>query len=90
MAAVERRYDKSEFTRRGVALLKKLRTGLPPGDEDKFIAIDIETGEYEIHVNEMTAAARLRKRFPNAQTFLANVETGILDRFGRYGTRSRR
>ena len=88
MAAVTRRYsknDKNEFARRGIALFKKLRADLPAGNEDKFIAIDIETGEYEIHANEMTAAARLRKRIPEAQTWLVNIGTGLLDRFGGLG-----
>jgi len=87
MAAVKRRYSKNEFARRGTALLKKLRPNLPTEDEDKFIAIDIETGEYEIHANEMTAAARLRKRVPDAQIWLVNVATGFLDRFGGHGVR---
>jgi frataxin-like iron-binding protein CyaY len=87
MAAVERRYSKNEFARRGTALFKKLRPNLAAEDEDKFIAIDIETGEYEIHANEMTAAARLRRRVPDAQIWLVNVGTGFLDRFGGHGVR---
>lgn len=88
MADVKRRYSKSEFVRRGTAWLRKLRPTLPAEDESKFVAIDIETGDYEIHANEMTAAARLRKRIPGAQTFLASIETGFLDRFGGHGARS--
>lgn len=89
MAAVTRRYSKSEFARRGMALFKKLRAGLSEEAEDQFIAIDIETGEYETHANEMTAAARLRKRLPNVQIWLVNVGTGFLDRFGGFGLRDR-
>jgi hypothetical protein len=65
MAAAKRRYGKEEFARRGDALLEsKVRPNLKAGDEDKFAAIDIETGEYELHKNEMTACDRLRKRRP--------------------------
>jgi hypothetical protein len=82
MADVNRRYSKNEFARRGMALFEKIRADLPAGNDDKFIAIDIETGEYEVHANEMTAAARLRKRVPDAQIWLVNAGTGFLDRFG--------
>jgi hypothetical protein len=89
MSAVKRRYSKSEFARRGIALFKKLQAQIPEISEDQFIAIDIETGEYEIHANEMTAAARLRKRVPDVQTWLTNIGTGFLDRFGGHGLRGR-
>ena len=87
MASVKRRYSKSEFARRGIAWFKKLGAGLPPEVVDKFIAIDIETGDFEVHANEMTAAARLRKRVPDAQIWLVNVGSGFLDRFGGHGLR---
>src|SRR5437899_373561 len=89
MAAVKRRYSKSEFARRGIALFRKLRAHFPAENEDQFVAIDIETGEYETHANEMTAAARLRKRLPDAQIWLVNIGTGFLDRFGGHGSRGR-
>jgi hypothetical protein len=89
MAATKRRYAKKEFARRGIALFKKIRPGLPPEDEDKFIAIDIETGEYEVARNEMRACDRLEKRVPDPQIWLAQVATGYLDRFGGHGLRGR-
>jgi hypothetical protein len=46
MASTKRRYSKEEFARRGDALVEsKVRPNLTAGDEDKFVAIDIETGE---------------------------------------------
>ena len=83
MAATKRRYSKEEFARRGDALFeKKVRPNLKPEDEDKFVAIDIETGEFEIHANEMTAGDRLRKRIPDAQIWLVHATLGYLHRFG--------
>jgi hypothetical protein len=87
MAAVTRRYSKAEFARRGIALFKKLRPQIPEEHNDDFIAIDIETGDYEVHANELTAAARLRKRVPGAQIWLVQVGSGFLDRFGGHGLR---
>jgi len=65
MAASQRRYSKEEFARRGDALVEsKVRPHLTPADEDKFVAIDVETGEYELDRNEMKAADGCGSVFP--------------------------
>ena len=88
MAAHHRRYSKEEFARRGDALLEsKVRPNLTPADADKFVAIDIETGEYELDKNEMKAADRLRKRVPDPQIWLVHVTQGFLHRFGTHNLR---
>lgn len=86
MAASKRRYGKEEFARRGDALFEsKVRPNLTPKDEDKFAAIDIETGEYELDKNEMKACDRLHKRVPDAQVWLVHCSLGYLHRFGGHG-----
>jgi len=88
MSFAKRRYSKEEFARRGDALVKsKVRPKLKPGDEDKFVAIDIETGEYELDKNELKATARLRKRLADPQIWLAQVTLGYLYRFGSHDSR---
>jgi hypothetical protein len=88
MAASTRRYGKEEFARRGDALIdRKVRPHLTAADEDKFVAIDIETGEYELDENEMRAADRLRKRVSDPQIWLVHVSRGYLHRFGGQGLR---
>lgn len=83
MAEHKRRYPKEEFARRGTALIKtKVRPNLTSKDKDKFVAIDIETGEYEIHANEMTACDRLWKRLDDPQIWLVHLTLGYLHRFG--------
>ena len=83
MAATKRRYSKEEFARRGDALVEtKVRPTLTAADEDKFVAIDIETGEYELDKNEMKAVSRLRRRLPDPQICLVHVTLGHLHRFG--------
>ena len=90
MAATERRYSKEEFARRGDALVEsRVRPKLNATDADKFVAIDIETGEYELDKNEMKAADRLRKRIPDAQIWLVHVTRGYLHRFGGHGLRDK-
>jgi hypothetical protein len=90
MASTRRRYSKEEFARRGDALVKrKVLPHLAPADGDKFVAIDIETGEYELDKNEMKAADRLRKRVSDPQIWLVHVTLGYLHRFGGHGLRGR-
>jgi len=83
MAANQRRYSKEEFARRGDALVEsKVRPNLTAADEDKYVAIDIETGEYELDKNEIRATERLRKRVADPQIWLVHVTLGYLHRFG--------
>lgn len=77
----KRRFSKEEFARRGDAIVEgKVRPNLPQADEDKFIAIDIETGEYELDKNEMKAVDRLRKRVSDPQIWLVHITLGCLHR----------
>jgi hypothetical protein len=88
MASTKRRYSKEEFARRGDALVEsKVRPHLTAADQDKFVAIDIETGEYELDKNEMKATDRLRKRLPEPQIWLVHVTLGYLHRFGGHALR---
>lgn len=88
MASHQRRYSKQEFARRGDALVAtKVRPVLTPADADKFVAIDIESGEFELDKNEMKAADRLRKRVSDPQIWLVHVTLGYLHRFGGHGVR---
>lgn len=43
---------------------------LKPEDHGKFVAIDVETGDFEIDVDDYTAVARLRARNPSADMWL--------------------
>lgn len=42
-------------------------------DKRFFVAIDIDSGDYEIDVNELTAAHRLKEKHPNAQIWFTRV-----------------
>ena len=83
MSATKRRYPKEEFARRGDAIFEKdIQPLLKPADEGKFVAIDIETGLYEIDADEMTAGDRLIARVPDAQTWMVRVGSRYVHRFG--------
>jgi hypothetical protein len=57
MAARKRRYSNQQYAQRGDAIVeRKVRLKMTQADADKFVAIYIETGEYELDKNEMNAA----------------------------------
>jgi hypothetical protein len=74
MRSVKRRYSKEEFARRGETIHEKeILPKLKPKDVGKFLAIDIETGEYEIAADEMKAGDKLRARLPDAQIWMVRI-----------------
>ena len=76
-------FSKEEFARRGDEIYE--RTVLPrlkPGDDGKFVAIDIQTEAFEIDRDEFAASDRLLAKNPNAQTWLKRVGSRYVRRFG--------
>ena len=49
---------------------RQVRPALRPADDGKFIAIDVETGDYEINEDDYAAVTRLRARKPAADIWL--------------------
>lgn len=83
MATREARYSREEFARRGQEIYDRVvRAALQPADEDKFVAIDIESGSYELDPDDYTAVDRLLKRLPDAQIWLMRVGQKAAHRFG--------
>jgi hypothetical protein len=77
------RYSKEEFARRGDAIYEKdILPKLTAKDVGKFLAIDIETGEYEISAGELKACHKLRKRIPDAQIWMVRVGYASVHSFG--------
>ena len=74
MSILEPRYSKDEFAQRGQSIYDRdIRPHLTAEDESKFVAIDIETGAYEIDRDDYTATERLLRHHPTAQIWLLRV-----------------
>jgi hypothetical protein len=83
MAATKRRYSKEEFARRGVAIYEnEILPKLTRKDVGKFLAIDIETGEYAIAADEMKAGDKLLARLPDAQIWMMRIGYTATRSFG--------
>lgn len=77
------RYSKEEFARRGDALYEDdIRPLVEEGGEGQFVAIDIETGSYEVDADELAASDRLLARVPDAQVWLQRIGSRHVRRFG--------
>lgn len=83
MSAPHPRYSKEEFARRGNEIYERdVRPLLGAPDEGKFVAIDIETGTYEVDVEELAASHRLLAQNPEAQIWFRMVGAPYTHRFG--------
>ena len=83
MPITQPRYSKEEFARRGDAMYEgKVRPLVESGNEGKFVAIDIETGTYEIDSDELVASDHLLARVPDAQMWLKRIGSRYVRRFG--------
>jgi hypothetical protein len=68
------RYPMEEFVRRGQEIYARdIRPLLTEDDRGKFIAIDIETGHWEMDANDSVVCERLYHRIPTAQPWLERV-----------------
>jgi hypothetical protein len=68
------RHSPEVFAQRGQEIYDRdIRPTLTPEDHNKFVAIDIESGAYEINPNDLAAIDRLYDRFQDAQPFLMRV-----------------
>lgn len=74
MSTIQRRYSKEEFAKRGDAIYEKdILPKLRAKDVGKFLAVDIETGEYALASDEMKAGDQLLRRRPEVQIWMVRV-----------------
>lgn len=80
---IQPRYSKEEFSRRGDEIYDRRVAGqFEATAAGKFVAIDIETGAYEIGDDELAASDSLLARLPQAQVWLRRVGSRYAHRFG--------
>jgi hypothetical protein len=84
------RYSKEEFAQRGDALYEsQIRSQVEEGNHGKIVAIDIETGAFEVADNLLTASKLLCARVPDAQTWFIRIGHLAVDRFGARSLRTK-
>ena len=77
------RYSKEEFAQRGDALYESaVRAQVEEGNHGKIVAIDIETGSFEVADDILPATDRLFDRLPDAQPWIVRIGHRVVHRFG--------
>jgi hypothetical protein len=83
MSALQPRYSREEFARRGDELYERVvKPMLQPSDIGKSVCIDIETGDFEIDADEVAAFDRLFAKNRDAQVWVTQAGSHYARRFG--------
>lgn len=83
MAMRQPRYSKEETARRGDEIYERqIRPQVEEGNQGKVVAIDIETGAFEVAEDAITASDRLLARDQDAQIWFVRIGHRALHRFG--------
>lgn len=76
------RFGSEEFWRRGSELYERIRPEVEEGNRGKVVAIDLESGAFEVAQDTLEASERLLARYPEAQTWFVRIGHRGLHRFG--------
>jgi hypothetical protein len=77
------RYSKEEFARCGDEIYEtQVRQQVEVENYGKIVAIDIETGAFEVADEILTATSSLFKRIPDAQPWIVSIGHRVVHRFG--------
>lgn len=83
MTVRQRRYSKEDLAQRGQRLYEnQIRQEVEAGNTGKIVAIDVETGNYEVADNVLPATNRLFERNPDAQPWVIRIGYRAVYHFG--------
>ena len=83
MTVRQPRYSKVEFAKRGDELYQtQIRSQVEEGNHGKIVAIDIETGVFEVADDTIAATDLLYDRVPDAQPWVIRIGHRTVYRFG--------
>jgi hypothetical protein len=84
MTVRHRRYGKEEFAQRGDEIYEsQVRVQVEEGNYGRIVAIDIETGDFEVADEILPATNRLFERHPDAQPWIVRIGHRTVHRFSR-------
>ncbi|MDB9424616.1 hypothetical protein PN437_06795 [Microcystis aeruginosa CS-564/01] len=80
------RYSKEEFARRGNEIYQsQVRSQVEEGNHGKIVAIDIETGAFEVTKDSLTTSDQLLARLTYAQIWFVRIGHRAVHRVGLIG-----
>jgi hypothetical protein len=91
MTMPQPRYSPEEFARRGQEIYEQsIRPQLETGNKGKIVAIDIESGAYEMAEDTIKASDRLLTKYPDAQIWFVRIGHRTVHRIGRHSLETER
>jgi hypothetical protein len=83
MTVRQLRYSKEEFAQRGDEIYEaQIRSQVEEGNHGKIVAVDIETGVFEVAKDSLTASDRLLEQYPDAQIWFIRIGHRAVHRIG--------
>jgi hypothetical protein len=83
MTRQQLRYGKEEIARRGRKIYEtQVRSQVEVGNHGKIVAIDIETGAFEVGKDSLTASDQLLIHHPDAQIWFVRIGHRAVHRIG--------
>jgi hypothetical protein len=83
MTSPQPRYSIEEHARRGTAMYEQqVRPHVEVGNHGKVVALDVDTGAFEVADDTLAASQRLLSRYPDAQIWCVRVGYPAVHRFG--------
>ena len=83
MTVRQPRLSKEEHARRGTELYEReVRPLVESGNHGRIVAIDVDSGEFEVADQTLEAADRLLARYPDAQIWFVRIGHRGVHRFG--------
>ncbi len=77
------RYSIDEHARRGIALYEQhVRTQVETDNRGRVVALDVDTGSFEVTDDTLAASQRLLARHPDAQIWCVRIGHPAVHRFG--------
>jgi hypothetical protein len=77
------RYPREEHARRGREMYEqRIRPQVEAGNQGRIVAVDIDSGEFEIADTTLAASERLLARIPDAQIWCVRIGFPAVHRFG--------
>jgi hypothetical protein len=67
-------------------LHRKIEPLLTSDDAGKFVAIDVDSADFEVHEDDLTAVRRLKARRPSAQAVMCRVGYAAAYKMGIRGS----
>jgi hypothetical protein len=81
------RYSKEEFARRGHEIYdSQVRSQVEADNYGRIVAIDIETGAFEVAKDSLTASDILLAKHPDAQIWFVRIGHRAVHRVGSVGS----